>query len=189
VTRATPRRSAASRCQMSRARCWPGERSTVRRVFALRVRPMAKESVGAAATEGVSGVTAACWVRDRSAPAPVRLPSEPICDLLPQERDVSMSVDQFQYIRTSVPFDSGRTADKRVTRSRWAPLAQANDRNPSDHRQERLEFAVGHQYWLLRCRDPGKDMEYRMPASLFGRHRPLMFAIKMASSMPRANTH
>ncbi len=134
VTRATPSRSAASRCQMSRARCWPGERSTVRRVFGLRVRPMAKESVGAAATEGVSGVTAAWWARDRSASALPRLLSEPICDLLAREPDVSMSVDQFQYIRTSGPFDSDRTAGKRITLCRWAPRAQSDDKKSSTSR-------------------------------------------------------
>ena len=56
VTRASPMRSAASRCQMSRARCWAGVRSTVRRVVrGLRVLPMATGTVGAAATEGVTG--------------------------------------------------------------------------------------------------------------------------------------
>ena len=119
VTRAIPRRSAASRCQISRTRCWPGERSTVRLVRGLRVRPMAKGSVGAAATEGVSGVTAAPCVRERSGSALVRLRSGLICDLLSQELAVSMSVDQFQYIRTSGPVDDAAHAVRTECGRSW----------------------------------------------------------------------
>jgi hypothetical protein len=51
--------------------------------------------VGAAATEGVSGVTAASCVRDRPARALERLVSELISDLFLMGAGVSISVDQF----------------------------------------------------------------------------------------------
>jgi hypothetical protein len=67
VTRASPRRSAVSRCQMSRARCWAGVRSTVRRVRRPLGLPIAaRRSVGAVSSRGAAG--AAC-MRDRSASA------------------------------------------------------------------------------------------------------------------------
>jgi hypothetical protein len=144
VTRATPRRSAASRCQMSRARCWPGERSTVRLVRRLRVRPMAKASVGAAATDGVSGVTAACWVRDRSAPAPARLLSGLMCNLLAREPDVSMSVDQFSISVPQGPSTAaGRLASALLDaagRHEHKPMTEILHFPASDHRQEWLEI-------------------------------------------------
>jgi hypothetical protein len=129
VTRARPRRSAASRCQMSRARCWPGERSTVRRVFGLRVRPMAKESVGAAATEGVSGVTAASCMRDRWASALPRLLSELISDLQSREPNVSISVDQFsisvhQQLRLAVGKGGKRVRASRLGATSTGPMTE-----------------------------------------------------------------
>ncbi|AAS06265.1 hypothetical protein MAP_3715 [Mycobacterium avium subsp. paratuberculosis K-10] len=79
VTRATPSRSAASRCQMSRARWVAAGRSTVRRVRWVRPawlaggalgtrgppgwRMLVRRSVGAASPEGP-----AAWVGARNAP-------------------------------------------------------------------------------------------------------------------------
>jgi hypothetical protein len=180
VTRATPRRSAASRCQMSRARCWPGERSTVRLVRRLRVRPITKASVGAAAAEGVSGVTAACWLRDRSAPAPARLLSGLMCNNLlargAGRQYVSRSVSVYPYLRG--PSTASRMAGKRVTRCHWPPRARNDDTNPplpgvGSPTGMARNSAVGHRYRLLRCRDPGKDMEYRNARNSFATNRPL----------------
>jgi hypothetical protein len=94
VTRATPRRSAASRCQMSRARCVAAGRSTVRRVrwvragwspadwsrdrsigwmripWARGARKPVRRSVGSASPEGL---VADIWARDVPALGPMRL--------------------------------------------------------------------------------------------------------------------
>jgi len=94
-TRASPNRSETSRCQMSRARCWTGERSTVRIVCGLRVRPMATGSVGAAATEGVSG--GGCGVCAGSFGVGFDAVAGEAHCVTSSRQDVSMSVDQFQY--------------------------------------------------------------------------------------------
>ena len=167
VTRAIPRRSAASRCQMSRAGA--GQvRSTVRRVRnVVRVRPRTTGSVRAAATEGVSGVPAGADGRNLRH-RPRRRRWWPFCGDLLSAAHFSMSVAV--YPRSGACFDAlGALVRRGIGIARppayqWnlCPLARPTAMSSCRRRKVRAQRARGP---VASAQADGRDAPLACPGS------------------------